>query len=279
MTNLAEKSNKIPGEQDMKKVLFVVVICIFTNIFGCVGTYAANGTIYDYDFTAAQPFNTDTVCSIEDTGDEFYGNALKISTDASQNTGRAIYGECRGINVQKEKLIISFDCMPMQTDTSFSFISWNQDSKVDFRVNLMNGMLYTTNDSQTSEKLPYIPNKWYSVDILLDYTEHTVTSFFNGKNTGCFPMKNSNSNMLSAFFAGVWQQGTSGSCYLDNLKIYDASVYSDTDASVRCVSADKTIIKFNESIDSSCIENIVNNTEIINNKFAENIGLKYNNNT
>lgn len=258
----------------MKKIFSILLICLFAVM--SVSVQAAekeNHLIYDYDFSGEQPFNTGTVCKVKDTEDELYGKALEISTTASQNTGGAIFGECRGINAKNERIMIAFDCMPLQTDTEFSFLSWNQNSAIDFRINLGKGVLYATNDKVKTEIIPITANEWYRVNVLLDYTKNNMTIFFNGKNVGCIPLINKDSNMLGAFFAGVWQKGTDGICYLDNLKIYDAEKYEGSEPKASITSSKRAMIKFSETIDVDCVDDIIKNTKIQKSQTGENVTL------
>lgn len=247
------------------KYIAMLLLCsgVICNMFFV--SAAESRVICNYDFSSAQPFNTDTVCSIADTGDEFYSDALVIKTSASDNTGGALYGEYQGFAARAERILLSFDVKPMQTDTFFSFIARNKNGKTDFRLNLKNGAIYSTNDTDTSEMIEYMPGEWYGVDILLDYTVHMMETYINGEYKGNFAIKNPESEYLNGFFAGVWQQGTNGLCYMDNLRI--SEIYAPLTAEVKEAAADKIEVLLNESISKECIDNIKSDILI---KSAEN---------
>lgn len=79
------------------KYIAMLLLCsgVICNMFFV--SAAESRVICNYDFSSAQPFNTDTVCSIADTGDEFYSDALVIKTSASDNTRGSIIWRISGI--------------------------------------------------------------------------------------------------------------------------------------------------------------------------------------
>lgn len=172
------------------KYIAMLLLCsgVICNMFFV--SAAESRVICNYDFSSRSLLIQIRCAVLQIREMSFIRDALVIKISASDNTGGALYGEYQGFAARAERILLSFDVKPMQTDTFFSFIARNKNGKTDFRLNLKNGAIYSTNDTDTSEMIEYMPGEWYVVNILLDYTVHMMETYINGEYKGNFAHKN-----------------------------------------------------------------------------------------
>ncbi|MDP4133075.1 MAG: hypothetical protein Q8882_03590 [Bacillota bacterium] len=185
-----------------------------------------NSVTYLYSYNNGTSLLKNKKGSIKSCSEKDHPNAVKV--------GAASGGEIfawSNYTATDKSVCISFDLNYTKfTDSKFYICpdyAVNPDGGILFGYTKANGKLYWNNNCEPGYENPifkysYYPGRWYHADIWLDFPNHNVYCYINGK----LIWETKTENYINSFSA--FSFSAAGSVLLDNLNIIDYKNYSAT---------------------------------------------------